>query len=472
MNDLDNASDQPQGASAQPHGGAGAGSSRRDDDLSREVEAAMAAMSAEDLAELTGVPQPGGVGDATPGSRCLGKIVGIYDDDVFIDLGGKTQAIAHRSQFGKEEVLAIGRQVEVIVDRFDPDSGCLTVSRDGAVREARWDSMSVGDLVEGRVTGMNKGGLEVNLKGIRAFMPASQVDIGHMKDISVLLGQTVTCEIIELNRRKRNVLLSRKKVQEKERLERREKLLEELAPGQVRKGVVGNLADFGAFVDLGGVDGLIHISDLSYKQVPKVSDVLQIGQEVEVKILKVDKERARISLGLKQVKPDPWVDVEYKYPVGSQVTVRVVRLERFGAFVELEEGVDGLIPMSELSWQRVGKASALLDVGQVVTAVVIRVEPQEHRIALSHRESLIVSATEAEVLAVGDQEDFRIALPHQLGGIISGGVVHHDHLHTHAARRPQHRLQAVIQERTDVIADDNDRDGDRSHGSEPPENAL
>ena len=370
-------------ASRQGSSGVDRRSSGGDDLVAREVEAAMADMGPEDLAELTGAVRPQQAGDASPGSRCLGKIVGIYGDDVFIDLGGKTQAIAPRSHFGKEEVLDIGRQVEVIVERFDPDSGCLAVSRDGAVREARWDSMKVGDLVEGRVTGMNKGGLEINLKGIRAFMPASQVDLLHVKDISIFLGQVFTSEIIELDRRDRNVLLSRKRVQAREQADRGQKLLEELAEGQVRKGVVGNLTDFGAFVDLGGLDGLIHISDLSYKHQGKVGDVVQVGQEVEVKVLKVDKARGRISLGLKQVQPDPWADVEQKYPLGSQVTVRVLRLERFGAFVELEEGVDGLIPLSELSWRRIGRASAVLEVGQMVKAAVIRADGKERKIALS-----------------------------------------------------------------------------------------
>jgi small subunit ribosomal protein S1 len=209
------------------------------------------------------------------------------------------------------------------------------------------------------------------------------VDIGHVKDISIFLGQALRSEIIELDRRNRNVLLSHKRVAEREQYERKDKLLAELAEGQIRKGKVGNLAEFGAFVDLGGVDGLIHISDLSYKQVEKVSDVITPGQEVEVKVLKVDRKRGRIGLGLKQVKPDPWTDVEQKYPVGTQVTVRVLRLERFGAIVEVEEGVEGLVHVTELSWRRIGKPSAVLEVGQMAKAVVIRVEPKEHRIRLS-----------------------------------------------------------------------------------------
>ena len=353
------------------------------EELNKEIEEAVAAMSDGELAELTGEAPRQQLEDEASGSRRRAKIVGIYENDVFIDLGGKSQGVVARSQFGKEEVLEIGSEVEVIIERYDADSGLLIASRDGAVREAHWDSLRVGTIVQGRITGMNKGGLEVNLNGIRGFMPASHVDVAHVKDISVFLGQKVLCEILELNRRARNVLLSRRKVVQKEQQERKKTLLDELAPGQIRQGAVGNLTEFGAFVDLGGIDGLIHISDLSYRQVDRVSDVLEPGQTVEVKVLKVDKKRERVSLGLKQVKPDPWAGVGERYPVDTRLTVRVVRLERFGAFVELEEGVDGLIPMSEMSWSRIGRLSDVLQVGQAVEAVVIRVEPEKRRIALS-----------------------------------------------------------------------------------------
>ncbi|MFQ5489937.1 MAG: S1 RNA-binding domain-containing protein [Phycisphaerae bacterium] len=353
-----------------------------DADLDREVEAAMAQMSPADLADLTGEP-PQVQGDDSPGTTRAGKIVGIYEDDVFIDLGGKTQAITSRSQFGKEEVLQVGRQVEVIIERYDSDSGCLIVSRDGVLRQARWDSLRDGAIVEGKVTGMNKGGLEVDLNGIRAFMPASQVDAMHIKDISTFIGQKVRCVILEHNRKSRSVLLSRKKVQEQEKANQKEELMADLAVGQVRNGVVGNLTDFGAFVDLGGVDGLVHISDLSYGQVTAVGDVLKPGQPVEVKILKVDKDRGRISLGLKQTQPDPWEAIEQKYPLDSEVTARVLRLERFGAIVELEAGVEALIPLSEMSWGRISRAADVLEGGQMVTARVIRVSQKERRLALS-----------------------------------------------------------------------------------------
>lgn len=357
-----------------------------DQDTAREVEAALGAMSVEDLAQLTGEVPAHGRGEEPGGTKRIGRIVGIYGDDVFIDLGGKSQGVVPRPQFGKEEVVQVGREVEVVIERFDADSGLLIASRDGAIREARWESMEIGAFLEGRITGMNKGGLEVNLNGIRGFMPASQVDIAHVKDISVFIGQKVRCEIFELNRREGNVLVSRRKYLEKEQRKQKEEALANLAEGQILKGVVGNLTEFGAFVDLGGVDGLIHISDLSYGQVGQASDVVQAGQTVEVKVLKVNRERERVALGLKQVKPDPWAAAAEKYPLNTNVTVRVLRLEKFGAFVELEEGVEGLIPLSEMSWSRVGKVSKILQVGQMVEAVVIRLEPERRRIALSIRQ--------------------------------------------------------------------------------------
>jgi small subunit ribosomal protein S1 len=366
-----------------------------DDQTAQEVEAALSGMSAEELAAITGdVKSP--TASHSPEEIRQGKVVGIYDDDVFLDFGDKEQAVVPRSQFNPEEVLQIGEIVDVVVERYDEDSGLYIASRDGAIRKAHWDSLTKGAFVEGRITGMNKGGLEVNLNGIRAFMPASQVDIAHVKDISVFIGQHVTCKVMEISKKDRNVLVSRRKYQEKEQAESREKLLTELEEGQVRKGTIGSITDFGAFVDLGGVDGLIHISDLSYGQVGKVTDVVQKGQQVEVKVLKVDPQRKRISLGLKQIKPDPWSNVEVQYPVGTTCTVRVLRLEKFGAFVELEEGVEGLIPMSEMSWGRIGKPNEVVEKGQAVTAQVIRVEPDKRRLALSIK--LVEADPWAEVL--------------------------------------------------------------------------
>ncbi|RJP36732.1 MAG: S1 RNA-binding domain-containing protein [Phycisphaerales bacterium] len=359
-------------------------------EIEREVAEAMAQMSAEDLAELGGGVAAAGRGGpipTSPGSETTGTVVGVAGEDVFLQFGDKLQGVMPRSQFGKNEAVDAGRRVDVVVERYDEENDLLLCTRQGLVQRATWTTLNPGMLVEGRISGMNKGGLEVDLKGIRAFLPASHVDIGHVKDISIYIGQTVRCEVLEVDRRARNVTLSRRKYLEKERAEQAEKLRAELEEGQVRKGVVGNVTEFGAFVDLGGVDGLIHISDLSWTPVKHVADVVSPGQEVEVKILKIDADRDRISLGLKQVTPDPWIGVEDRYPTGTALNVRVVRVADFGAFAELEAGVDGLIPVSEMSWGRVNRPSDVVSVGEVVPVVVIRVEPQRRRLALSMKQA-------------------------------------------------------------------------------------
>ncbi len=357
-----------------------------DEALNREVEEAMAQMSAEEMAVLT--PEA----DAPPPDQGeavhRGTVVAIHGDDVFVDLGEKSQGVVPLTQFGgKDAHLSIGQAIEVVIDRHDADSGLIFCSREGAIRPAEWGTIKRGMVVEGRVTGMNRGGLELNLKGIHGFMPASQVAERSVKDISCYIGETLRCEVISINRRDKSVTLSHRKVEERERAEALEKLLAELEVGQVRQGVVSKLADYGAFVDLGGVDGLVHISDLSYSSVGKVSDVLAPGQTIDVKVLKIDRERDRISLGVKQAQPDPWRIVEDKYLVGAQLAVRVTRLADFGAFATLEEGVDALIPLSEMSWSRVANAAAVVEVGQMVNVVVIRVDAPKRRIALSIKQA-------------------------------------------------------------------------------------
>lgn len=354
-------------------------------DIDREVADAMAAMAPSDLAELGG--EAGAKGSLEAGSELIGTVTGVTGDDVFLQFGVKTQGVLPRNQFGKKEAVEVGRRVDVVVEKFDESSGLLMVSRKGALQRATWTNLTKGMIVEGKVTGVIKGGLEIDLKGIRAFMPGSQADVVPMKDISLLLNQIVRCEVMELDRRNKNVLLSRRKVQEKELAEAREKLRTELAVGQVRPGVVRSITDFGAFVDLGGVDGLLHIRDLSWGTVEKVTDVLSPGQRVEVMILKIDTKRERISLGLKQAMPDPWVHVPEKYPVRTPLKVRVIRLADFGAFAELEPGVEGLIPISEMGWSRVKQSGDVVSPGSVVDCVVIRVEAEHHRIALSMKQA-------------------------------------------------------------------------------------
>ena len=353
--------------------------------IDREVAEAMAAMDPRDLAELSGGTMRGE--GAAPGTELTGTVAGVSDDDVFVEFGPKQQGVVPRLQFGKKEPIEVGRRVDVVVDRFDESTGLLILSRKGAIQRATWTNLAVGHLVEGRVTGVIKGGLELDLKGIRAFMPGSQVDVNPMKDVSILLNQVIRCEVVELDRRNKNVIVSRRRALEKEYAEQRDKLRAELANGQVRHGVVRRITDFGAFVDLGGVDGLLHIRDLSWGTVNKVEDVVHEGQEVDVVILKVDASKDRISLGLKQAQPDPWAGAGNKYTMGESLKARVVRLADFGAFAELEPGIDGLIPISEMSWGRVKSVSEACSIGDMVDVKIIRVELEKRRIALSMKQA-------------------------------------------------------------------------------------
>ncbi len=353
-------------------------------DIEREIAEAMSEMSAGDLDELGG-----GLGAAVGGrslergSEITGSVVGMRGDDVFLDFGVKDQGVVPRNQFGKNEEIKNGRRVDVVIERFDADNGLFICYRKGALQRATWINLEKGMIVEGKITGLNKGGLEVDVNGIRAFMPASQVDHHFLKDISTLIGQPVRCEVTDVERRSRNVLVSRRRVQEREMVEKKEELLKTLEVGQILPGTVRNVTDFGAFVDLGGVEGLIHISDLSFRPVAKVTDVVDVGHQVEVRVLKIDRERDRISLGLKQTRPDPWTGAADRYPEGMGLRVTVMRVVDFGAFAELEEGVEGLIPVSEMSWARIASPSAVVKGGDVVDVVVIRNEAAKHRIALS-----------------------------------------------------------------------------------------
>ncbi len=358
--------------------------------MTAEEREALAEVSMFDLVEDTADASAGaGGGRAETVMRV--KIVQIHGDDVFVDAGGKAEGVVPRSQFkGGDDQPAVGQIIEVVFDRFDKESSIQIFSREGAARVASWESLKPGVVVEGRVTGMNKGGLEIDLKGIRGFMPASHCDVDRNLDISNLIGDPVECEVLEVNRRDKNVLVSRRKVQEAQRAASRKALLEELAEGQIRRGVVRNVTDYGAFVDLGGVDGLLHVSDMRWSQVDKPSDVVSTGQEVEVKVLKLkkgDEGKLRISLGLKQVQPDPWSEVGTKYPVGTQLKAKIIRLADFGAFAEVEPGVDALIPVSEMSWGRVNRPRDAVSLGDMVDVVVLRLELDKRRMALSMKQA-------------------------------------------------------------------------------------
>jgi small subunit ribosomal protein S1 len=375
-----------------------------DSALDKEIEAALGGMSIEALYDYN-KPDPaaaqraataiaggteGSTGGPTsaPSSRNYrrGRVMSVTKDDVFIDFGGKSQGIAPMQQFETEP--KIGEEMDFVVDRYDEREGLLILHPKGAAAaNVSWETLEVGQIVEGNVTGMNKGGLELEVKGMRAFMPAGQVDLYFQKDISTFIGQKMKAEVTQFDARSKNLILSRRNILEREKEEARTKLLEEIAEGQTRRGTVRSVTDFGAFVDLGGADGLLHVSEMSWKRGQKPSDFVKIGDLVDVKIIKLDKETGKMSLSLKQAMADPWAGAETRYAVGTTLTGRVTKVEPFGAFIEAEEGLEGLLPVSEMSWQRIRHPSDVVKVGDTIKLVVISLDPAARRMSFSLKQA-------------------------------------------------------------------------------------
>jgi small subunit ribosomal protein S1 len=372
-----------------------------DTDLDKEVNAALDGVSIDDLYGFGGappaVPQGGdlpavaaggsGAGHATgPKTMRRGRVVQVTKDDVFIDFGGKSQGVAPMQHFEVEP--KVGEEMEFVVDRYDQREGLLLLMPKGsASTNVSWETLEVGQVVEGNVTGVNKGGLEVDVKGMRGFMPAGQVDLYFQKDISTFIGQKLKAEVTQFDPRAKNLVLSRRNILEREKEEARQKLMEELEEGQTRRGTVRNVMDFGAFVDLGGADGLLHVSEMSWKRGQKPSDFVKLGDIVDVKIIKLDKASGRMSLSLKQAMADPWSGAETRYGVGTTLTGRVTKVEPFGAFVEAEEGLEGLLPVSEMSWQRIRHPSDVVKVGDTIKLVVLSIDPAQHRMSFSLKQA-------------------------------------------------------------------------------------
>jgi ribosomal protein S1 len=355
------------------------------DQLSPELEQEyMAALG--DLS-LDALINEGAAGDTqaelAPESRVTGKVAKIHQDDVFIELGGRNQGFVPLRQF-EDKPPKPGDELDLIVARFDADEGLYELARPtAAIAVGNWDEVSEGQIIEVTVTGANKGGLECQVAGIRGFIPMGQVSIYRVENPEELVGQRLACVVTEANRDRRNLVLSHRAVMERERNEQRDKILEELAPGQLREGIVRSLKDFGAFVDLGGVDGLIHISQLSWDRVKHPSEVLEVGQKVKVRIEKFDKDTGKVSLSYREVGANPWHNAASKYYAGAKAKGTVSRLMDFGAFVKLEPGVEGLIHISELAHGRVFRARDVLSEGQEVEVKVLSVDEEQQRISLS-----------------------------------------------------------------------------------------
>ncbi|MBC2601959.1 30S ribosomal protein S1 [Puniceicoccus vermicola] len=324
------------------------------------------------------------------GEIIKGRIMEIRPTEVIVDIGGKSEAAIPSVEFGDLGELDVGGEIEVYLDRLEDRDGNPVVSFDKAEQKKNWEHIlencDEGSVVQGRVKSKVKGGLIISI-GVDSFLPASQIDIQPPKNLDQYVGQTYDFKVIKINPDRKNIVVSRRELIEEQRAEKRRKLLEEVKPGDVRRGVVKNITDYGAFVDLDGLDGLLHITDMSWGRVSHPSEMLKAGEEIDIQILEVDRERERVSLGTKQLTPNPWDMIEQKYPVGAVVKGRVVNLVAYGAFVEIEEGVEGLVHVTELSWtKRINKPSEVLRIGQEVDAVVLGIQKDEQKISLGTRQ--------------------------------------------------------------------------------------
>jgi len=327
--------------------------------------------------------------ELSEGSIVKGKILEIKPQVVLVDIGYKSEGAIPANEFEDEDI-QVGDEVEVLLERLENDEGMVVLSKEKAAHRQNWEKIYAvfkdGGLVKGKVKSVVKGGLMVNV-GVEAFLPGSQIDIIPPKDLNEYVGKVYEFKIVKINDERKNIVLSRREVIEAERAEQRQKFLDGVTPGDKVIGVVKNITDFGAFVDLNGMDGLLHITDMSWGRLNHPSEMLGIGQKIEVQILEVNREKERVSLGLKQLQNNPWENIEGRYPVGQNVRGKVTKLVAYGAFVEVEEGVEGLIHVSELSWtKRIARPSDVLSVGQEVSAVVLGINKEERKISLGVRQ--------------------------------------------------------------------------------------
>lgn len=328
--------------------------------------------------------------DFNEGSIIEGTIVHIRPNDIMVDVGYKSEGVIPKSEFKKSEEFQLGDTVEVLLERLEDDNGMVVLSKQRAELQKNWEKIlsdyNEGDVIEGTVEGRVKGGMLVDV-GVEAFLPGSQLDLSPVKNPDDFMGEVVQVKIIKINLERRNIVVSRRELLEEQRREQKQKLLQEIEIGQVRQGKVKNITDFGAFIDLNGMDGLLHITDMSWGRINHPSELVKIGDELEVTILDVDYEKERVSLGIKQQSDNPWTEIEAKFPVGHRVHGKVVNLMPYGAFIELEPGVEGLVHVSELSWtKRIARASDVLNLGDEVDAIVLAVNKDDKKISLGVRQ--------------------------------------------------------------------------------------
>ena len=324
------------------------------------------------------------------GSIVSGIITEIRQNEVVIDIGGKAEAVVPANEFLDLGELQIGQTIEVLLEKLEDKEGNPIVSFDKAEQKKNWDNILTkfpeGSIATGRVRAKVKGGLIVNI-GVDSFLPASHIDIQPPKNLDQYVGQTYDFKVLKINLDRKNIVLSRRELIEQQRADKRRNLLDSIQPGQLRKGVVKNITDFGAFIDLDGMDGLLHITDMSWGRITHPSEMLKQGEEVNVMIIEVNREKERVSLGLKQTTKNPWDEIDRKFPVGAKVHGKVVNLVPYGAFIEIEPGVEGLVHITEMSWtKRITKPGELLKVGQELDAVVLGIQKEEQKISLGLRQ--------------------------------------------------------------------------------------
>src|SRR5215218_2776199 len=324
------------------------------------------------------------------GEIVKGTIIEVRPKEVLVDIGYKSEGVISGSEFDDIKTVKVGDEVDVLIEKLEDKEGMVVLSKEKAEFKKNWDKIlticNEGGTINGKVKAVVKGGLLVNI-GVEAFLPASQIDIIPPKNLNIFVGNNYDFKVVKINQERQNIVLSRRELIEQERNEKRAKLLTEMMPGDIRKGTVKNITDFGAFIDLNGLDGLLHITDMSWGRIGHPSEILKVGQDIDVVVLDVNREKERVSLGLKQKLANPWDQIEQKYPIGAKVKGKVVNLVPYGAFVELEPGVEGLVHVTELSWtKRIAKPSDVLKAEQEIEAVVLGINRDEQKISLGVRQ--------------------------------------------------------------------------------------
>jgi len=351
-----------------------------DDDVSVDQQAEMFGMYEESMRSIG------------EGEIVRGTVLAVDETEVLVDVGFKSEGVISLSEFPDPSSIKVGATIDVFLEKMENQDGLVVLSKQRADFVRVWDRVKEahdgGQVVEGKLVRKIKGGVVVDLYGVEAFLPGSQIALRQVQNVDAMLGQSVFVKIIKLNKRRRNIVVSRRAVLEEERDRLKSSILKDLAKDQIREGQVKNITDFGAFVDLGGIDGLLHITDMSWGRVGHPSELVKIGDRVRVKVLNFDPEKERISLGLKQLEAYPWEGVEDKYKIGDRIKGRVVSITDYGAFVELERGVEGLVHVSEMSWTRhVRHPSKVVNIGDTIDAVVLKVDKANEKISLGLKQT-------------------------------------------------------------------------------------